>query len=322
MPLIATLTMNPTIDKSATIEHVAPDRKLRCQEPRLDPGGGGLNVSRAINKLGGESVALYPCGGPTGAMLQGLLEQEGLRHHSIPIRGWTRESFTVLETATGQQYRFIMPGPRLHETEWRQCLDALVALDPRPDYIVASGSLPPGVPSDFYARVARLANNSGARLIVDTSGEALRLAASAEVYLLKPNLRELSQMTGEQLMDEQKQEAAARRIIEAGQSEVVVVSLGAAGVLLATKEGCERIRSPIVPIVSRVGAGDSTVAGIVLSLARGSSLREAVCFGVAAGAAAVMTPGTELCRREDAESLYQRVIQSAPDRAFAQSEPS
>nr|WP_306296618.1 PfkB family carbohydrate kinase [Candidatus Entotheonella palauensis] len=156
MRTIVTLTMNPAIDTSAGVDHVIPERKLRCQSPRHEPGGGGINVSRAIRKLGGASVALYPLGGPTGQLLQHLLEQEGLSLSPIPIENWTRENFVVREDATGQQFRFVMPGPALSEAEWRHCLETLSALNPPPDYIVASGSLPRGVPSDFYARVARL----------------------------------------------------------------------------------------------------------------------------------------------------------------------
>ncbi|MFQ5882032.1 MAG: 1-phosphofructokinase family hexose kinase [Candidatus Methylomirabilales bacterium] len=308
MQRIVTVTMNASIDKSCTIDRVVPERKLRCNPPCYEPGGGGINVSRAIRKLGGESLALYPSGGPTGQMLQELLDQEGLNHRAIPSEGWTRVNLTVLEESTGQQFRFVMPGPTLRHSEWQRCLDELAAVAPQPDYVVASGSLPPGVPDDFFARVVRIANDLGARSIVDTSGEALRVAAREGVYLLKPNLRELSQLAGRALDDEPNQEAAAIEMIEAGGCETVAVSLGGAGVLLVSRQEHERLRSPTVPIVSKVGAGDSMVAGIVLSLARGESLRNAVRFGVAAGAAAVMTPGAELCRREDTERLYKRMI--------------
>jgi 6-phosphofructokinase 2 len=308
MQVIATLTMNPAIDKSSSIDHVIAERKLRCNPPSHEPGGGGINVSRAIKKLGGSSLALCPSGGPPGLMLQDLLNQEGIRHIPIGIRGWTRENFTVLEEATDQQYRFGMPGPVLMEKEWRRCLDELLSLDPKPDYIVASGSLPPGVPKDFYAQVVQGAKKRTCKIIVDTSREALRLAAEAGVYLLKPNMNELAALAGEEIKDEPHQVAVAEDIVRKGQSEVVVISLGAAGALMITKEGSRRIRSPIVPIRSKVGAGDSMVGGIVLSLARGKSLPEAVSFGVAAGAAAVMTPGTELCRREDTERIYQIIV--------------
>jgi 6-phosphofructokinase 2 len=306
MQVIATLTMNPTIDKSCSVEQVIPGRKLRCQPPRLEPGGGGINVSRAIQRLGGQSVAPYTAGGATGHMLQDLLGDKGvINHRPIPIEGLTRQNLTVLEQSSEQQYRFGMPGPTLQDTEWQQCLDQVAVLEPQTGYIVASGSLPSGVPDDFYARVARLARELGSRFVLDTAGEPLRLATREGVYLLKPNLRELRQLAGRELDDESQQEAAAREIVETGQSEVVVVSLGAAGALLVSSTIHQRLRSPTVPIRSRVGAGDSMLAGIVLALAQDESPSDAVRFGVAAGAAAVITPGTELCRREDVKWLYE-----------------
>ncbi len=308
MRTIVTLTMNPAIDTNATVDHLVPERKLRCAPPRHEPGGGGINVSRAIRKLAGVSVTVYPVGGPTGQLLQHLLEREGLTLCTVPIEDWTRENFVAMEATTGQQFRFVMPGPTLRESEWQQCLDAIATLDPTPDYIVASGSLPPGVPTDFYARVARLGQTCGARVIVDTPGEALLAAVHEGVYLVKPNLRELNDLTDHDLKDESQQEEAVAELVHRERCEAVVLSLGAAGVLLATANGCERLRAPTVPIESKVGAGDSTVAGIVLSLARGMALREAVLFGVASGAAAVMTPGTELCRRDDAERLYHHMV--------------
>jgi 6-phosphofructokinase 2 len=242
-------------------------------------------------------------------MLSDLLDREGLQHRAMSIAGVTRENFTVLENSSGQQYRFGMPGPTLQEAEWRRCLEEISPLLPQVDYLVASGRLPPGVPPNFYGQLAKLAREHNTRLIVDTSGEALRLAVEEGVFLIKPNVREFAELTGRERVDEQEEENLARELVLSNKSEAVVVSLGAAGVLVASAEGTERIRAPLVPIISKVGAGDSTVAGMVLALARGRSWREAVRFGVAAGAAAVMTPGTELCRREDVERLYEQLMQ-------------
>lgn len=299
--------MNPAIDKSSSVEHVIAERKLYCKAPRFEPGGGGINVTRAIKKLGGDSVALYPSGGPTGEMLRYLFDQEGLDHRPILSNGWTRENLVMLEESTGQQYRFGMPGPHLSEAERQRCLDELSAINSRIDFIVASGSLPPGVPEDFYARVARIGKDMGAKVVVDTSGEALRLALSEGVYLIKPNIREFRELIGAGMAEESEIKNMAMDIVRSGQSKAVIISLGAAGILMVSQEGHEYIQPPTVSIVSKVGAGDSTVAGIVLSLARGNALRDAVRFGAAAGAAAVMTPGTELCRREDTERLYEQM---------------
>ena len=308
MKTIVTMTMNPAIDKSSSVAQVVAERKLYCKPPRFEPGGGGVNISRAIKKLGGESMLLYPAGGLTGERLKALLDQEGLDHRPFPIEGLIRESLVILEESTGQQYRFGMPGPEFQEQEWKQFLGGLAAFEPGPDYLVASGSLPPCVPADFYARVARVGKKRGAKTIIDVTGEALEQALKEGVYLIKPNIREFRELVGEDIKEESQIKAAARKMVKSGRCEVLVISLGAAGALMVSEEFTEHILPPTVPIVSKVGAGDSMVAGVVLSLARGKPLRESVLFGVAAGTAAVMTPGTELCRREDAERLFESMV--------------
>jgi len=308
MKNIVTMTLNPAIDKSSSVAHVVAERKLYCNPPRFEPGGGGVNVSRAIKKLGGESLLLYPIGGLTGKMLQKLLDREGLNHRPFPIEGSIRESLVILEESTGRQYRFGMPGPEFQEQEWEQFLTALSDVDPVPDYLVASGSLPPGVPTGFYARVARVGKERGAKVIIDVSGEALEQALREGVYLIKPNIGEFRELVGKEIKEESQIKVAAQKMVKSGQCEVLVISLGSAGALMVSEEVTERILPPTVPIVSKVGAGDSMVAGIALSLARGKPLREALLFGVAAGTAAVMTPGTELCRRDDAERLFESMV--------------
>ncbi len=304
MKRIVTLTMNPAIDKSSSIDNVMAERKLYCKTPRFEPGGGGVNVARAIKKLGGESTLLYTAGGYTGQRLKELLDQCGLTHLPIPVTGTTRESLVILEEATLLQYRFGMPGPRVKKLEWLRCLDILSSLDPAPGFLVASGSLPPGIPLDFYARVARIGENMGSKLIVDASGEALKQALKEGVFLIKPNIREFRDLVGKGQLDETQILTEALQMIESGRCQVLVISLGSAGALLVSEEGSQYLRPPTVPVVSKVGAGDSMVAGIVLSLARGASIQEAARFGVAAGAAAVMTPGSELCRKEDVERIF------------------
>lgn len=308
MNAIVAVTLNPAIDKSASVDHVVAERKLYCKPPRFEPGGGGVNVARAITKLGGEVQLLYPAGGLTGKRLQELLDAEGLNHRPFPIEGVIRESLVILEESTGQQYRFGMPGPELRKEEWEAFLRELSTMEPAPDYVVASGSLPPGAPVDFYAQVARAGNKRGAKIIVDTSGKALEAALEEGVYLIKPNVREFRELFGGVAGEESELKAEARKMVASGRCEVLVISLGAAGALLVSQELAEHILPPTVPIVSKVGAGDSMVAGIALSLARGNPLRESVLFGMAAGTAAVMTPGTELCRKEDVERLFAGMI--------------
>ena len=308
MKTIVTIAMNPAIDKSSSVAHVVAERKLYCTPPRFEPGGGGVNVSRAIKKLGGKSILLYPAGGLTGERLKELLGEEGLDHRPFPIEGCIRESLVILEESTGQQYRFGMPGPEFQKQEREQFLDGLSTVEPAPDYLVASGSLPQGVPTDFYAQVARVGKERGAKVIIDVSGEALEEALKEGVYLIKPNVREFRELIGKEIKEESQIKAAAQKMVKGGRCEVLVISLGAAGALMVSDAFTERILPPTVPIVSKVGAGDSMVAGIVLSLSRGKPLRESLLFGVAAGTAAVMTPGTELCRREDAERLFECMV--------------
>jgi 6-phosphofructokinase 2 len=310
-PPIVTLTINPCIDESASVERVVADQKLRCGPPRYEPGGGGINVARAIRKLGGEALAIYPAGGAAGDLLRSLLDQEGVALRPLPIESWTRENFNVLEESTGRQFRFVLPGPALAPRDWEACLEAIEALRPFPAYIVASGSLPPGVPTDFYARVARLARRRGARCVLDAAGEAAGRALDEGVFLVKPSLREFQALTGLADAEESHLVSEASQWIAGGRCEAVVLSLGAAGVLLVTAETCERLLSPTVPVRSTVGAGDSMLAGIVLRLQQGHPMRDALRFGVAAGAATVMNPGTELCHRADAERLYEQMAPAA-----------
>jgi len=307
---IVTLTMNPALDESTSVPYVLPDRKLRCQAPTYEPGGGGINVARAIRKLGGDALACFPVAGPAGELLQQLLEAEGVPQRSVPVAGWTRENLNVQEEVSGRQFRFCMPGAALSETEWSAFLDWLRQLRPAPAFVVASGSLPPGVPPEFYAEVAATVRGLGSRFVLDTSGVPLARAADAGVYLLKPSLHEFRTLMGEPDVDEPRLASLGSMVVKRGWCEVLVLSLGAGGALWVTGSEWERLAAPAVPVKSSVGAGDSMVAGIVLALSRGRSLREAVRFGVAAGAAAVMNPGTALCRREDVERLYPQVMTS------------
>lgn len=311
MKNIVTLTMNPAIDKSSSVAHVVPEHKLYCNPPRFEPGGGGVNVCRAIKKLGGDSELLYPAGGLTGKRLEELLDAEDLFHRPLPVEGSVRESLVILEESTSQQYRFGMPGPQLQEKEWQQFLQEISDINPSPDFLVASGSLPPGVPADFYAQLARMGKKCGAKTIVDVAGEALEQALHEGVYLIKPNVREFRELIGKKDTEEAQIKSEAQKLVKNGRCEVLVISLGAAGALVVTEAFTEHILPPTVPIVSKVGAGDSMVAGIVLSLARGKPLREAIIFGIASGTAAVMTPGTELCRREDTERLFDTMLKEA-----------
>lgn len=303
MSKIVTITFSPCIDKSTSVPFVFPEKKLRCTVPKLEPGGGGINVARAIKKLGGEAIAIFPSGGYTGKFFNHLLEKENIPAVIIETNNETRENIIVLDESTNNQYRFGMPGTELSEYEWKQCLWAVEKINDI-EFIIASGSLPPGVPLDIYARLAKIAKYNKSKFIVDTSGEALKQAVDEGVYLLKPSLRELCILVGKKELEYAEIQDVARGIIAKGKCEVIVVSMGEKGAMLVTKDIVEIISPPTVIRKSTVGAGDSMVGGIVFFLSKGKSLVEAVQYSVACGTAATMNPGTELCRKEDADRLF------------------
>jgi 6-phosphofructokinase 2 len=306
-PRVLCLTMNPSVDLATKTPRVLPTHKLRCSGAVHDAGGGGINVARVIIRLGGRCESVCPAGGPSGHWLEVRMAQDGLHNTTIPIAEETRVSFCVHEADTGEEFRFVMPGPRLADAEWRACLDHLATLTVFPDYLVASGSLPPGVPDDFYARLARLCRDRDARLVMDASGPALAAALAEGVFLWKPNLKELSEFTGQALSGPTEWRAAAVRCVAEGQAEVVALTLGHQGALLVTREGVWSAPPLAIEVASAVGAGDSFVGGMVWGLQRGLSLQESFAWGGACGSAALLSVSTGLSRREDAERLFPRV---------------
>ncbi len=303
MPTIATLTMNPTIDVSYDVDRLAPTQKLRSHGENYDPGGGGINVARVFVRLGGNAECHYLSGGATGVALDGLLDLHQLVRRPVRIAGTTRIACNVHERMSGQEYRFIPPGPPVTEAEWRACLQQLTHAPC--EYIVASGSLPPGVPPDFYSMVSGIAHDRGLKFVLDTSGAALGGGISgACVHLIKPNDSELGQLVGRPLGTDAEIAAAAMEIVERGQAEIVAVTMGSRGGILASAQGTEFLRAIPVEAASAVGAGDSFLAAMVHALATGRPPREAFHYGMAAGSAAVLTSGTDLSRVEDIERLY------------------
>lgn len=308
---IATLTMNPTIDVSFAIDRVFHTRKMRGHDERHAPGGGGINVARVFVRLGGNARCYYLSGGATGVALDGLLDRHQLVRRKIPISGETRISTTVFETSSAREYRFVTDGPEVSPEEWQQCLDELAEAEC--DYLVASGSLPRGVPEDFYARVASLAKQRGTRVVLDSSGPGLaRGLAGGDVFLVKPSIGELRALTGRPLASEPEIAEAAQAIVNRGEAEHVAVTMGHDGALLTSAAGSLRLPALPAPVASAVGAGDSFLAAMVHGLASGRAPEDAFRFGVAAGAAAILTPGTDLARPEDIERLYAAADRPSP----------
>lgn len=307
MPDIVTITINPSVDIFVNVDHVEPTAKLRCSSPKRDPGGGGINVARVVHRLGGDVTAIYPVGGAIGKLLERLLVREGVESLVTPSHIETRENFTAYENDSGQQYRFVLPGSPLHRAEWEACLNRLVTLPDRPKFVVVSGSVPPGVPDDFFARAVKEGKRQGAQTVADTSGAALTAVLDEGVTLIKPNQNELSEWAGARLDTDAACVAACRKLIISGRARIVALTLGERGALLVTAAQAWKAAPLAIDVASAVGAGDSFLGGMVADLAAGRPIEEAFRTGVAAGSAAVSRPGTELCSEADVQRLLPQV---------------
>lgn len=338
---VLTVTLNPALDVSTAVDGVRVRAKLRCDAPRYEPGGGGINVSRAMKILGGESTAFVVLGGATGDKLLTGLEHEGIVPHVWPCEGDTRMSIHVDDRAANEQYRFVMPGPVQTPAAGAALLEAVVDCATAGGFtiVVASGSLLPGLPVAWFSLLAARMRAAGIRLIVDTSGPALAACFAGRPWLVKPDSAEWAGLVGERgpgaLLAAVRARANARRstgtepgealrsplandglgadgvpeavaawLLGDGLVDVVILTLGADGALLAYGDARLRIRPPKVPIRSEVGAGDSFIGALTLGIARGWPLEEATRLGVFAAASAVTTEASELCRREQVEAFF------------------
>ncbi len=315
MTPVLTITMNPALDVSTAVDEVRHTSKLRCESMQRRAGGGGVNVARELHHLGVDALAFYTAGHGTGRMMYSLLQQEGVSCHPHPIAGFPRESFTVLEQSTGHEYRFVLPGPDISTAEWESALVEIGRLCKPQSLVVASGSLPPGVPVDFFARVARVVQASEGMLVVDTSGEPLADALTQGVYLVKPSLHELRDLSGKPLASLYAVRDAALALLQCGAAHIVAVSLGEMGALMACAQGTWY--APPLPVVvhSAVGAGDSFVAGMVWALSQGETPVQAFAKGVACATATLVSTGSGLGDMPQVLELLQRVqcLQEFPD---------
>ena len=307
MPRFVTFTPNPALDIATSVDQLQDAHKLRCDAPQVHPGGGGINVARVLHRLGGDVLAVYAAGGSTGTRLHNLLHAEGVPDLPLAIAADTRESFTVHERSSGREFRFVLPGPHLAPAEWAHCLAQLEQLQPPPRWLISSGSLPPGVGDGGHAQVARLAQQIGARMVVDSAGPALTAALQTGVWLIKPSLRELCELSGAELSTPEMQRNAARTLITQGHTQMVALSLGKQGAMLVTADQCLWAEALSVPVASSVGAGDSFLAALVWALDSDAPLPEALATAMAAGAAAVMEAGTGLCQAQAVQDLRQHI---------------
>ncbi len=316
MAAITTLTLNPALDITTSVDVVSPTHKLRCGPAAAEAGGGGVNVARVAGRLGESTLAIMPLGGGNGQRLARELDVEGVDHVDVGFDGETRQSFTVNETTTGDQFRFVVPGSPIDATTLERCRSrALAAASDATNAtscLVISGSMPDGVPDGFMTELITALSALGPHVIVDTSGPALAEAIMSPSRLVKPSARELSAVVGRDLITEADIEAGLFEMMARARCGAIVVSIGAGGAMMLDRsEGFVRFRAPTVRVASAVGAGDSMVAAMSVVLARGGTMADAVHLGIAAGTAAVITAGSELCRPHDVEAMS-ALVQRTP----------
>ena len=298
---ILTITLNPTVDFSTTAASIEPGPKLRCTDPQIDPGGGGINVARAIKLLGGQATALVAIGGATGAHLLQLLALEGVPTVAFQGPGETRQSMSVIDRESGEQYRFVMPGPIWQDSDVPRALNSVDQATGEDTLVVLSGSQPPGVAKDFPSILADHVAGRGARLIVDTSGPALFHLAERPhdaLYVLRMNGEEGEELAGKPLATREDTAEFAQGLVRTGVARIVIVARGSDGSVMADTTGAWHAVSPPVPVVSKVGAGDSFVGAFTNALAGQETPEDCLRWGVAAASAATMTEATRLCDRE------------------------
>jgi 6-phosphofructokinase 2 len=303
MTAIATLTMSPAVDMFASTGQFYYDSKTRCQINHRAPGGGGINVARNLRRLGLDVLAIFPAGGHHGDLLEQLLAEDGLPFQRINITQETTQNIALSEVCTGKSLHLVFPGAVLLAAEWQACVDAIDALTPAPQLLVISGSLPAPIPSTFFADVIQGCHQRGIRVVVDTSGPALRHALAAGVFFVKLNREDFSALGYTGPDTPQDRLLAMKKMIEDGWAEHLVLTLGPNGALLASRGGeLMHLTPPPVTVVSHAGAGDSFVSVMTCKLYQGSGVADAFRYGVAAAAAAISTPGNQL---EDLDWLEQ-----------------
>jgi 6-phosphofructokinase 2 len=315
MPSVVTITLNPSVDKTISVPAMMPDRKMHSSAPSFQPGGGGINVARGISRLGGEVVAIYPAGGHHGKILTDLLKEEQVSVLPIEMNTQTREGWVVDDISQNKQYRFVMPGSALTESNWNECLKEVESAE-EVSFVVFSGSVPGSVHPEFFSNLRKISNQKRTRLVVDSSGEALIQAVRNGVYLIKPSINEMGILVKGLELKNKSLPDSGQEIIGLGLCEVIIVSMGHEGALLITKDLQLKVQAPQVKKMSTVGAGDSMVAGIIHSLLNKKRLEEAFKFGVACGSAATMNQGTSLFKPADAEELLRMIHKNSPEYSF------
>lgn len=299
--MIYTLTLNPALDKTVVIPSFAVDQVNRVNRVRLDPGGKGINVSKMIASLGGDSLAIAALGGVAGEQWKRLAEECGLAVRRLPAKGNTRTNLKIVDPLGHTNTDINEPGASIPKIVLEDLLRWMKEALREGDVLVMSGSVPPSMDQDIYGRLTVLCHDCGARAIVDAEGPLLKAALAAHPDLVKPNHHELAAYVNRPLHTVEEMIMAAEQMMEEG-AEAVLVSMGPEGALLCRRAGVDEtgassstlhVRAPQVSVVSTVGAGDSMVGAVAYGLERGMSWEEILPLAVAAGTAAVACEGSQ-----------------------------
>lgn len=304
--MIYTITLNTALDRTILVKSICPDDCNRIEQERMYAGGKGVDVSKVLTALGVANKALGFVGGFAGEELEGLLVNEGIACDFVRISGGTRTNIIINETDSGSQTLFNAKGPEIRPYELMQMIHKVEKLD-KPEYVIISGSLPPGVNPEIYRKIIEIVKGNGAKVVFDTDGEALKVGMQGRPDIIKPNIHELSRLVGVKLEKRAEVVSAAHKVREQG-IETVLVSMGAEGMLLVGRDGQYTAIPPKVEAINTIGAGDSAVAGFIYGLVSGKTPPQALACAVAAGTTAISQSGTALCRLDDFLSLLPRVI--------------
>ena len=300
--MIATVTLNPSLDRHVAVENLILDDTNRWVSFKREPGGKGINVSRVVKELGGATTAYGFVGGFAGRTLKSVLRQQGVPCDFTPIRAEIRRNFIITDLKTHCQTRISAPGPRISAGELEKLVVKITSIKPKPRYIVMAGSVPPGVPYYIYRDLIQKMKGLGITTVLDSADLWLQEGIKARPDVVKPNVREAQTAMGVELSNEQDIIHAVKTLISGGIG-IAAISRGRGGMIIGDKDAVYKVVPPNVDVMSTVGAGDSTVAGLIFKLSNNGSLEEASRFAVATGTASTLTPGTELCHMRDVERL-------------------
>jgi 1-phosphofructokinase family hexose kinase len=304
--MIATVTLNPAIDQTLIVPKFVAGDTIRIQSSRFDPGGKGINVSRVIRQLGGDSVAMGFAPGGLGRYIEQTLENEGIDTDFVHTKGETRTNITIVDESRHMQTILSEPGPPTEREAVASLRRRLKRRLREGDWLVLAGSIPPPLSADVYAELIHEAQQAGVHTVLDSDGAALAAGVAAVPEIVKGNRRELERLLGRHLDDEPSTLAAAKQVHKSG-VQTVVVTRGREGAIAVHHTKKWRGIAPRVRAVSAVGSGDAFLAGVVLTLSRGGTMEEAMRLGIASGTAAVLTQGTEPPRRREVDILLPRV---------------